>query len=74
MGVRRKIMVAALTMAAAAALAGRPMVAEQSRSTTTRPSFVVYNNNIENMVTCTGNDYKRLLDYVEANPRRPTCS
>ena len=39
----------------------------QHRST----QLVVYNNNIENMVTCTGNDYKRLLDYMKSQPKAP---
>ena len=71
MGVRRKIMVAVLTMGAAAALAGRPMVAEAVTVNNDPTQLVVYNNNIENMVTCTGNDYKRLLDYMRSQPKAP---
>ena len=71
MGTRRKIVIASLTMAVAASLAGRPMVAEAATVNTDPTQLVVYNNNIENMVTCTGNDYKRLLDYMKSQPKAP---
>ena len=70
MGTRRKIVIASLTMAVAASLAGRPMVAEAATVNTDPTQLVVYNNNIENMVTCRAT---READYMKAEPA-PTTS